>query len=396
MNNSAFAKLYSGSSSQDITSTNSTSGQSTSTNTTDIVTFDVTKPFPSKLLTQEEGEGVAKTTQKLQEYQKVLEEMGKLLQEVGYTGNMEADAQNLVCVDRHKFLNFGLVINKSPRQERKTATRPAAMNVKLILSLLGENDKLFSFGLFRRVAAGIANTEFGLTHASLLIGQWRIDWYNSSIVSIRSNESQIFAKNSIAAMDLGNLRSVQEIENAFNQISKIACEYNATKVYDRKKCNCHHFVKDIMKALNLQIPEKGPFKQYFKALKKGETRRLYKYSATLKGLVKTKVGFQDKYQQYYKTDEIEFTERKQVDDFAWWLNSLDYFNTEDGKLDFPLLKGFDRSFVMNRQNEGLSIGIGDENEEKCFFSFTGKFQDDSINRIQYNVQKYRVPPPNRK
>ncbi|KAL9657313.1 hypothetical protein ABK040_011533 [Willaertia magna] len=394
-------KSSTSSSIQSPSSNSSSVSSSTTTNNEkeeniEQITFDLRKPFPPNLLTDIEKQRVEKMLDKLNDHKEWLEKQGKLLEQVGFTGDIEVDAQNSVCEDRFNYLNFGIPILKT-KNERKSRASAPSMNVKLVLSAL--DDTLYNFKLFRRIAAGVINTEsfLGITHSSLLIGQWRIEWFNTSLVSIRCDDALIFAKNAIGVLDLGNFKTIPEIENAFKEISRISCEYNSNKIYDIKECNCHHFVQEIIKALHLSIPDKGPLKQYFKELKKGENRRIYKYSESLKRLVKEKIGFQEKYQQYYNVNEIEFMERKQIDDFCWWLNdSLDYFETEEGKLDFPLLKGFDRSFVLNRQTDGLVTGIGDDLEEKSFFGIGGAFMDNSINRIKYNVQTFRVPSPNRK
>ncbi|KAG2377913.1 hypothetical protein C9374_008998 [Naegleria lovaniensis] len=343
--------------------------------------------FPDSSLTDWEKKGVTEFKKKLQEFEK---SWSIKLTDVGYTGNYDADAQNSVCRDRFMYKTFGKPILSN--KKRKDTRNAPFIAIKLVISELGGNTV---HKLARKLIANAVDTEFGILHTGIIIGEWKFDWYNNSIVSVKTNMN---ASNSISVIDLGYLNQVDQIKDAFESIAKICCIYNATKTYHQMSCNCQHFVKDILDSLGINKPSGGSFDKYFEDLKSGTTKRKYYYSYTLQQFMNSNPKA-EKYKEFYGRKEIEFADRASIDLFCYWLESLKYFSTEEGKIDFKLLKAFDRSFCISGNTQGLTVidySTKSGLKSQSFFGVKGSFEDNSIKNIEYNVRDLHISVPNYK
>ncbi|KAL9657543.1 hypothetical protein ABK040_000970 [Willaertia magna] len=309
-----------------------------------------------------------------------------------YSSNLDADAQTLACKDRFIYHYFGFVSEASHHNLRDVDT-PTSLQIKLVISEIPADD------LYRKVASLISGADFGITHTALLMGQWRIEWFDTSLVSIKPTINFNKDSNTIAVIDLGTLGTKEEIHEAFKLITDICVTYNCTKEYNNLNCNCQHFVTDIVNGLNkinpsIAIPQQKSFQSYFKRLKSGKFDRVYKYSKSLRKQIKLETTVLDFYKPYYNQKKIVFNSRKEVDVFCYWLNSLDYFKTDEGKIDYILLKAFDRSFCL-RANKDREVLTFDEGDERSFFSEQGKYDDNSLKKIVYNTQDLEIEIPKR-
>nr|CAG4718373.1 unnamed protein product [Naegleria fowleri] len=375
-------------------SMDSDSGEVSSSNNNmkvvDCSTFNVEDVFTDSSLSDWEKKGIILFKNKLKEFEKLLLSRNNTLQAQGYTGNYDADAQNSVCEDRFMYKTFGkpILANK----KRRDMSSAPFIAIKLVISELGGN-YLEKFA--RQIIANAVETEFGILHTGILVGEWKFDWYDNSIVAVRMDKN-ISSSNSISVIDLGYLTHLDQIKNAFESVAKVCCIYNATKTYSQRNCNCQHFVKDVLDAIGVTKPSGGSFDKYFEDLKKGTTKRKYYYSNTLQSMMESNPKA-EQYKEFYERTEIEFKDRVTIDLFCHWIDSLKYFSTEEGKIDFRLLKAFDRSFCISGISQGLSVvdySTSSGMKNQSFFGVRGDPEENSIKRIEYNVRDLYIPVPN--
>ncbi|KAL9655336.1 hypothetical protein ABK040_011177 [Willaertia magna] len=348
--------------------------------------------IPEDKLSEEEKKDVQFLIPKLQDCYVFYNEKKINPNSVGFVGNEITDAQTLACRDKFIYHYFGQIIQKSKHNSRNVNI-PANLTVKLIISLLPASD------LFRKVAALVTDTLAGITHTSLLIGQWKIEWFNTSLVSVKTSNHLAKETNAVAVIDLGELNSTEDIGAAFEAITDICLLYNCKKIYHNRNCNCQHFVTDIINKLTeinpkIAIPKQSSFQAYFNSLKRGDSERIYRYTETLLEIIKLETNKKDSYKNYYDKKEIVFNSRKEVDLFCYWLLSLGYFKTSEGAADYFLLKAFDRSFCLRSEDERTDVLIV-EGEQCSFFTENGKGDDHSLKNIVYNTQDLSVQFPDR-
>ncbi|KAL9651275.1 hypothetical protein ABK040_001228 [Willaertia magna] len=403
-------------------STNTLSTAPTSLNQQFSTTFDISKPFADNLLSPWEKQGIQKVIEKLNLWESNLKKVNKTLKDYGIT-DKNLDAQNSICKDRFKYLNFGLGILKTKDVKKKrTLLAEAYLPVKLIISELPGNEFIQTL---RKIYSTVLTTSvYGVFHTSLLIGEWKFDWYDNSLVSVKFGGNGVYSNSPIAVIDVGVIYGKESISEAFTKITDVCCNFNALRNYDNTQLNCQHFVNEILNSLSLTKPLEAPFDRYFTDLSKGENKRKYYFTKSLQKKIveNTEIAKDDRFAHFYKlksfkfdsnyfnennTDykeiSIDFNSRKEVDIFCFWLDALKYFELPEGKQDFWLLKAFDRSFVF-KNNNNIDHAIGFEvvdfseptgTKDCAFFASNGKFEDNSIRRFVYNVQDLVIEPPKR-
>ena len=62
---------------------------------------------------------------------------------------------------------------------------------------------------------------------------------------------EISETNLLSLIDMGSFNKTDQIKNALDTIASVCVEWNGTKTYDPVKCNCQHFVTDVLSRLNL-------------------------------------------------------------------------------------------------------------------------------------------------
>ena len=300
--------------------------------------------FSDEMLTKKEKKAVEFCAKKLEE------------------AKIVAEVQNWVCEDRFLYENFYLPIRHTP--ERRSLETPAGMSVKLVISEIGNqiNKKI-------GIAGTLIPATFGIFHVGLIIGQWQLDWYNDSLVSVRN---KFITTNAIAVIDLGMLNDSRDIMEAFKSIASICCLFNGTKNYNPLLCNCQHFVSRILKSISMRMEKNAAIQGYLKDIKKGKGR-VYHYTKELKDIVS-----HSPVSKYSAMELIEFDKRSEVNDFCHWLNGLGYFELDAGKQDYRLLKAFDRSFHI----AGVELsGTG----FVPFFAENEKLAEITLEKPRYNV-----------
>ncbi|EFC42209.1 predicted protein [Naegleria gruberi] len=332
--------------------------------------------FEMDRLTEEECQYFDNCCKKLQEPERELKNESEGMHQA-VLNEFRKMIQNMVCKDRFLYETFYLPIRYNT--SRVNPQSDAYMPVKLVITEIEErpNRKMGQLGnLF----------PFGIFHVSLIVGEWKFDWDVHSVVKVRRATEKVFqSKGCIAVIDLEPLTNVNSIMAAFEDISEICCEFNGSKIYDKFKCNCQHFVSLLLKVIQVGLPKNKSIVRYLKDIKKGKEGRIYHYTSELKQLIKVNNVHHEKYASLSK---IKFETRIQLDQFCHWLNGLNYFDSVSGMEDYRLLKAFDRSFHMNR-DDTLGMWVADEYEENGI-KYVSFFAKDKISEITLDKPTYNV------
>ncbi|KAL9649549.1 hypothetical protein ABK040_003227 [Willaertia magna] len=297
-------------------------------------------------------------------------------------------AQNNVIEERFKIYYFAKKVNYSSKKHKSLS-----MECQLSVKLLIVDIKVGSFSKLlydTKSLMGFAN-DFGYFHTSLLIGPWRFDWYNNSCVVIKEWNGKVEDLDSkqevFALLDIGTIKgNIYDTNLMLEAISKVCCKWNGEVDYHQINYNCQTFVKEMLSAINLSVPNEGPKARFFNYLSyETKVKRIYNYSNTLKRLINL---LNDRNSSpYCKDDSIEFKTRAQVNEFCFWLDSIHYFNqsndNEDISCDFWLLKAYDRSFEMMKDKK-------EETLEKYFFSQDNTLENNSIRNMRYNFMNLNI------
>eukprot|EP01102_Stenamoeba_stenopodia_P003691 TRINITY_DN1384_c0_g1_i2.p1 TRINITY_DN1384_c0_g1~~TRINITY_DN1384_c0_g1_i2.p1 ORF type:complete len:241 (+),score=54.98 TRINITY_DN1384_c0_g1_i2:524-1246(+) len=137
--------------------------------------------------------------------------------------------------------------------------------------------KVVMTGLPKLIQSSIfPTTELQYDHLrlSLQFDELLIDWCDNSLVYVEVVESP----NSIAtaaAIDLGEInRSNKDAEDPVKRLGALMAKWNIDYVYDNEKHNFMHFIYDIARELDLQIPSMStPHGDFMFTVRKGKLPR---------------------------------------------------------------------------------------------------------------------------
>ena len=351
--------------------------------------------YDERLLSLEERQGMKLYLDKLKKLDEKIsskhgqgksQEKSQAWKDLYLDENKTIEAQNAICKDRFVAKHYGKTmehLSKKHKDERK----PPLMTVKIIVSDCTNDFRNSLFDLFRPT---YKDNLFGAFHTGLLIGPWRFDFYDHSIVRVRGDYRVYRNEYALAVIDVGSFSKVDNIKNALDTVASACVEWNATKTYDPFKCNCQHFVTDVLGRLNLwsdkpQTSPLSPFERYLEDLRKGRSERKFYFSDAIKSL-------KEQYPEssYWENDYITFNSRKELNDFCHWLDGMKYFENEESVSDIKLLKSFDRSFCMQSMNPEQEVSESDTSTV-WFFSEDGTEFANSLNKLVFNLPGVTFP-----
>ncbi|EFC38267.1 predicted protein [Naegleria gruberi] len=184
---------------------------------------------------------------------------------------------------------------------------------------------------------------FGLVHVAILLGQYIIHWFDDGLVHltpIKSSHPNLAVE--VGELDIEEKKDQEKIK----QLCFVISEYNTKMVYNNRNCNCHHFVRDCISALDLNFSSimKGQLGNYLRRIRNGKllTEREFCNPIT--------------------QERVLFNTHKQLDEYVIDLLTKHPSFKEEHPYDFELLKAFDRGFWMGhlkdkheklKQAEGL-------------------------------------------
>ena len=208
------------------------------------------------------------------------------------------------------------------------------MTVKVIVSDCSNEFRNSLFDLFH---PNYQSNLFGMFHTGLLIGPWRFDFYDHSLVRVLGDYRNFRNEFALSVIDMGSFNKTDQIKNALDTIASVCVEWNGTKSYDPVKCNCQHFVTDVLSRLNLWQDKASqtlsPYEKYMDDLRKGRPERRFYFS---KHLMNMKKDYPNN--QYWEKDHIVFNTKIELNNLCHWLDSLKYFDSKDSLNDIRLLK----------------------------------------------------------
>ncbi|KAG2382683.1 hypothetical protein C9374_005263 [Naegleria lovaniensis] len=168
---------------------------------------------------------------------------------------------------------------------------------------------------------------FGLVHVAVLLGQHIVHWFDDGLVHL----TPIKSANPNVAIELGELDIEEKCDqDKIKQFCYVISEYNTKMVYNNRSCNCHHFVRDCINALDLEFSSimKGQLGSYLRRVRNGKliNEREFKNPIT--------------------SEKIVFTSHRHLDEYVSHLLSKHPKFKEEHPYDYRLLKAFDRGYWM--------------------------------------------------
>ncbi|KAL9647555.1 hypothetical protein ABK040_006911 [Willaertia magna] len=234
----------------------------------------------------------------------------------------------------------------------------------------------------------LKNSLYGTIHPFLIIGMYKMDWNDSSIISI--NFKKFKASNCLFVYKFYKIKG-KNVNFILNKIAEINCFWNANKKFHFLNCNCHHYILDLLKNLNidLNVEDNLVLRYLFNWFKSGTLER----NVPL-GFVKLfKENVKNKLEEYFQKEKLQnllqnklqnnnlkinnlkinnkFIERYSIKNNSIFVNDLNeiieflnfilkivdktYFEVEkDGKLLLECLECYRNGFQLRNQNYSLN------------------------------------------
>lgn len=177
-------------------------------------------------------------------------------------------------------------------------------------------------------------TTYGLVHVGVQIGAYIVHWFNDSLVHF----TDIASGSALLAADIGEL-NLNDLGDAakLREVATICKDYNTTKKYDNKSCNCHTFVDDVLDTLQMKKDQvfEGQIGDYLKRLRTNVLAKEF-----IDPITKEKKIFN----KHCELDDYVNQLLKQLN------MTKEQFETENPG-DYSLLKAFDRAFWLGKYHE---------------------------------------------
>lgn len=182
--------------------------------------------------------------------------------------------------------------------------------------------------------------DLGLFHSGIIIGPWKLDWNDSSIVVPK----KIIAGAAVMTADLDHIHTLKKLEETVDKIAHVICKWNVQKMYrdsggdKRVYGNCQDFNDDLLHALGLKLDFSGPLKNYMDNLRsKGKCDMEF----TIEPNFRETFGIQQR--------SITFKSHEQLDKFVEGLLAKEPSFETKYKSEWVLLKNFDRALWLKFQ-----------------------------------------------
>jgi hypothetical protein len=182
--------------------------------------------------------------------------------------------------------------------------------------------------------------EMGLFHSGVIIGPWKIDWNDSSIVVPK----KIIAGAAVMTADLDSIHTLKQLEETVDKVAEVIVKWNIGKLYrdsggDKKLYgNCQNFNDDLLHALGIKLEFTGPLKNYMDNLR-------------TKGKCDMEFTLEPNFREFFGMNfkSITFKTHLQLDQFVEKLLAVDASFQTNYKSEWVLLKNFDRVYWLKHQ-----------------------------------------------
>jgi len=232
--------------------------------------------------------------------------------------------------------------NGTPISTKTSETKK--IPVKLVVT---EMINSAAFKTVRKLLSPIMNSvpnlqhEFGIFHTAIIVGPWYLEWTDSSLVIPR----KLYSSMALLTADLDNTTMKElSMDQVSDRLSKVVTKWNLHKEYlnyslrgkKKEQGNCHDFVEDVIKALDISIPTSGAFATFLKKMKEhGQCEMEFTPSAE----------FREKFE--LKASSYKFDTHQELDQFVHRLNTVNELALMmDYSQELTLLKSFDRAFWL--------------------------------------------------
>ncbi|KAG2388976.1 hypothetical protein C9374_014376 [Naegleria lovaniensis] len=268
--------------------------------------------------------------------------------------------QNLTFPNRfmYEYLNPRRI--ESYKMEiRQLMVHEPKMKVRLVITVLSETAQL---RLVRKFGANIGlsgDTACGMFHTALIVGPWYLEWGDKSLAIVRKHSSS----RAVFVATIGEIKGTEKVNQQLVALAMLCAEWNGTKMYDIKDCNCQHFTEAAIEALNMtnefehNIDAKT--KKYLGKMKqRGAGERSYKVDKELKKVLldsnvittdnDTLQLIQNMRKKIESNSTFCFKTHKELDEFVKFAITVHPLFTASP--DYVFLRGLDRGFWLKYQN----------------------------------------------
>ncbi|KAG2388929.1 hypothetical protein C9374_014329 [Naegleria lovaniensis] len=285
-----------------------------------------------------------------------------------------AACQNLIFSSRFKYQYLNPKRLKEYVSQSSNSNKESRLKVRLVITELSETTQHRFLRTVGSIAGFIGDAKYGMFHTSLIIGPWYLEWGHQSLASIRHRSSS----KAILVTNVGEIKGIERVNQKLTALANVCTEWNATKMYDSKQCNCQHFTEAVIDALGMSIEYEQNIdvktQKYLNKMKRyGAGQRVYKMGTDVKALLlkepKDEATLDDETCQFIhlmrkkieSTSKFSFKTHKELDELVKFAIMVHPLFTSSP--DYLFLKGFDRAFWLKHQSEKSKLDK--EHREAC-------------------------------
>nr|CAG4718432.1 unnamed protein product [Naegleria fowleri] len=224
-------------------------------------------------------------------------------------------------------------------KEANTDLLKQELKIKLIITEIASNSSQKTLRQFLSPVLHKMNVlpEIGWFHSAILVGKWRLDFNDSSVVIPRKLVSQA----AVITTDIESITTMQDLNRVIDGMAKCICKWNRNITYkqtggDRVTTgNCQDFVEDLLEHIGVKMNLSGSMKKFVKRL-----RRTGKCSLVFE--------MDKKFREYFKmeTKRVKFKSHEQLDLFVRKLLETCPTFSQTFPDEWILLQSFDRTYWL--------------------------------------------------
>ncbi|KAG2388974.1 hypothetical protein C9374_014374 [Naegleria lovaniensis] len=268
--------------------------------------------------------------------------------------------QNLIFPNRfmYEYLNPQRI--PEYKQQVPNTGKESSLKVRLVITELSEATTHRIVRKFGAIVGLTGDVSYGMFHTALIVGPWYLEWGDKSLAMVRQRSS---AK-AVFVATIGEIKGTERVSQKLVALAQVCADWNATKTYDKTKCNCQHFTEAAIEALNMSIEFNhnidAKTKKYLEKMKQlGSGERVYKVDKELKKVLldsnvittdnDTLQLIQNMRKKIESNSKFYFKTHKELDEFVKFAITVHPLFTSSQ--DYAFLKGFDRAFWLKYQSE---------------------------------------------
>ncbi|KAG2385999.1 hypothetical protein C9374_003148 [Naegleria lovaniensis] len=224
-------------------------------------------------------------------------------------------------------------------KEANTDLLKQELKIKLIITEIASNSSQKTLRQFLSPVLHKMNVlpEIGWFHSAILVGKWRLDFNDSSVVIPRKLVSQA----AVITTDIESITTMQDLNRVIDGMAKCICKWNRNIAYKQTggdgvtTGNCQDFVEDLLEHIGVKMNLSGSMKKFVKRL-----RRTGKCSLVFE--------MDKKFREHFKmeTKRVKFKSHEQLDLFVRKLLESCPTFSQTFPDEWILLQSFDRTYWL--------------------------------------------------